>query len=248
MEPPPTSNPDNTDRERSALVALALAVAATVALYVVPFGYYIAYPLVLISTFVHEMGHGIAGILVGARFDEFVMYSDASGSARISGGTGRLASAFIAAGGLVGPSVAAALLFGLCTRTNLARIGLWAVGIVALVSCLWVVRNVFSWIFVGSLGALAVFLAIKAKPRVAQWALAFLAVQLTLSVYSRADYLFTSVAQTATGQAPSDVAVISDALFLPYWFWGGVCAALSLVVLGAGLYIFWRRARTPGVR
>lgn len=107
-------------------MTLALAVAATVMLYVVPFGYYIAYPLVLISTFVHEMGHAIAGILVGARFDEFVMYSDASGSARISGGTGRLASTFIAAGGLVGPSVAAALLFGLCTRTNLARIGLWA--------------------------------------------------------------------------------------------------------------------------
>ncbi len=245
MDPPLESGPEQPVPGRNARLALGLAVAVTVALYFVPYGRYIAYPLLLISTFVHEMGHGIAALLVGAHFEHFVMYPDASGVAGISGGSGRLAGAVIAAGGLVGPSIGAAVLFVLSTRERLARAGLWLIGIAALVSCLWVVRNLFGWIFVGLLGVLAILLAIKAASAVAQWALAFAAVQLTLSVYSRADYLFTPTARTASGLLPSDVALISKALLLPYWFWGGVCAIISLSVLGFGLNLFWRVTRDP---
>ena len=43
----------------------------------------------------------------------------------------------------------------------------------------------------------------------------------------------------------SDTAAISEALFLPYWFWGGVCALISLAVLWFGLALFWRATRAP---
>ncbi len=240
------SGPEKTSQGRNARTALAVAVAATVALYFVPYGHYLAYPLILFATFVHEMGHGMAGVLLGARFESFVMYADASGAARISGDTGRLAGAAIAAAGLVGPSIVAVVLFGFSTRARLARAGLWIVGLLCGLAVLWVVRNFFGGIFVGLLGTAAVFLAIKARPVAAQWAVAFLAVQLTLSVFSRADYLFTPVARTAAGPLPSDVAVISKALFLPYWFWGGVSAIISLAVLGFGLQLFWHATRGSG--
>ena len=219
---------------------MAVAVAITVALYFVPYGHYVAYPLILVSTFAHEMGHGIAGVLVGARFEEFVMYADASGRAQIAGAASPMARAIVVAGGLLGPSIGAAVFFGLCTRPRLARVGLWIGAVVALGSCLWVVRNPFGWVFVGTLGAILMSIAIKAGPAFAQWTLAFFAVQLTLSVYSRSDYLFTPVARMAAGNIPSDVALMSEALFLPYWFWGVVCGALSLAVLALGLMLFWR--------
>jgi membrane-associated phospholipid phosphatase len=63
----------------------------------------------------------------------------------------------------------------------------------------------------------------------------FLAVQLALSVFSRGDYLFTDVARTGEGTFPSDVANMSSALFLPYWFWGALCGAFSVAVLALGL-------------
>lgn len=239
LQPPPPP----PRRAGNARLAMAVAVAVTIALYFVPYGHHLAYPLVLVSTFVHEMGHGIAGVLVGGRFEEFVMYADASGRAQISGAASPLARAIVPAGGLIGPSIGAALFFWLCTRPRLARVGLWIVAVVTLGSCLWVVRNPFGWVFAGTLGAILMFAAMKAGPALAQWTLAFFAVQLTLSVYSRGDYLFTPVARTATGPSPSDVALMSQALFLPYWFWGVVCGAISVGVLVLGLMLFWRATR-----
>ena len=48
--------------ERARLVLLA-TVILTALLYVVPYGRYVAYPLMLLSTLVHEMGHGVAALL-----------------------------------------------------------------------------------------------------------------------------------------------------------------------------------------
>ena len=73
-----------------------------------------------------------------------------------------------------------------------------------------------------------------------QLTVVFLAVQLTLSVFSRSDYLFTDVAHTSNGPMPSDVAVMQQALVLPYWFWGGVCALFSVTVLWFGIKRFLR--------
>ena len=50
--------------QRARLVLLA-SVVLTVLLYVVPYGRYVAYPLMLLSTLVHEMGHGVANLVVG---------------------------------------------------------------------------------------------------------------------------------------------------------------------------------------
>ena len=75
-------------------------------------------------------------------------------------------------------------------------------------------RNAFGMVFTLTLAAVFLLIAIRA-PRFSQTTLLLLAVQLALSVFSRGDYLFTNVALTSAGPMPSDVAVMSDALFLP---------------------------------
>ncbi len=232
----------NNSVDNRAKTALIVVIGITVCMHIIPFGGYVAYPLLLLSTLVHEMGHGVAGVLVGAHFDSFHMWSNGSGVASVTGQMGRIANGIVAAGGLVGPAITAAIFFALGKNTATARITLGAFGFATLAAEILVVRGLFGMVFVGLLTAICLGVAFKAKPYVAQIVLVLIAVQLALSVFTRADYLFTDVAQTSAGPMPSDVANMANALFLPYWFWGTVCAALSLGALALGLKLFLRKS------
>ena len=220
---------------------LISSVVVTAALYVIPFGRILAYPLILMSTLVHEMGHGLSALAVGAHFKAFHMWSDGSGVAYIQGNTTRLGQAIISAGGLVGPAVVAALCFIVAKKEPLARLSLTVLGALLLISEFLFVRNMFGWIFVGALSAVFLWVAQQNRSWLAQTTLVFVGLQLSLSVFSRMDYLFMPTAQTAQGNMPSDVSQIADALFLPYWFWGGVCTLFSLSVLFLGIRSYVRK-------
>lgn len=215
---------------------LLITVAGTLLLYLIPYGGYIAYPLVLLSTLAHEAGHGLAAVLVGADFQSLKVWADGSGVASWSGRVGRLGHAFVAAGGLVGPAVAAAVGFFLGRDPRHARVGLWIVAVALAILDLWVVRNLFGFAFVALLAGGLALLAARASVVWVQGATVFLAVQLALSVFSRGDYLFVAVAHTGMGPMPSDVAQMAQALWLPYWFWGALCGLLSLAVVAGGLW------------
>lgn len=225
--------------KRAAQVLLA-SIGLTVVLYAVPFGGVLAYPLVLLSTLFHELGHGLTAAALGGRFDAFVMYPDASGAARFSGSLGSFGQAAVAAGGLVGPAVVAALLFIAARRRRLAQASLWILAVALLAAEVLVVRNGFGLVFVGAVVAALAAVAWRASPATSQIVLVFLGVQLALSVFSRADYLFTDVARTGAGAMPSDVAQMSAALGLPYWVWGLACGGASVLVLLMGVWSFLR--------
>ncbi len=230
---------------------LAGVAGVTLVLYVVPFGRFALYPLLLLSTLVHEAGHGLAALLVGGSFESLVVFADGSGVARTAT-TSRAAAAFVAAGGLVGPALLGGVLFGLARWQATARWVLVGLGALVVVGCLTVVANPFGWIYSALVAAACLYIGLR-RPRLAHHALVFLATQLALSVYSRSDYLFTRWAETAAGRLPSDVELMSRALPLPYWVWGAGCAAFSLAVLVAGLIGYLRvplprRSRTPRPR
>ena len=233
-----------SERSRALLV---FAILATVVLYIVPYGHTIGYPLVLLSTYAHEMGHGLAAIIVGGRFESFRMYMDGSGVAQSMGHFGRFDSAFISAGGLVGPAILGGIFFRFSARPKAARFGLFCFGLAMLISCVWVVRGWFGWFFVGSVGMFNLLVALHSAPLVSQAFVAFLGTQLALSVFSRGDYLFTDVAVTGNGSStsPSDVAHMAEALFLPYWFWGALCGLFSVMVLIVGFASFWKATEPP---
>lgn len=227
---------------RARLVFL-ISVVVTAALYAIPQARPVAYPLILLSTLAHELGHGLTAMITGGSFKTLQLYADGSGVAMVSGTGGRLQGALVSAGGLVGPAIAAALCLLVGSRPRGARACLVVLGVALVaITAIWV-RNPFGLVFTGILGLAALGIAIRAPVGVAQSALVFAAVQLGLAVFSRADYLFTPVAHTAAGDMPSDVAAIANALFLPYWFWGGVCALVSLLALMGGMTGFLRATR-----
>jgi len=226
-------------RNRAGLFLL-LSIALTVLLYLVPYGHTIGYPLMLVSTLVHELGHGFAGAMIGADFQSFEMWSNGSGVAHVAGYDGRFARAFVSAGGLCGPAVAAALGFAMARGPRRSKAMLAALGIALLIADVWIVRSVFGWFFVTLFAATLLAVSLRASASASQLTLLFLSVQLALSVFSRGDYLFTATANTGGGTFPSDVANMSSALFLPYWFWGAVCGSFSVLTLAAGAWLFLR--------
>ena len=82
----------------------------------VPYGNTIGYPLILLSTLAHEMGHGLAAVLVVA-ISQVLLHADASGVAYTST-RGNLAGAIVSAGGLVGPAIVGALFFAMAHRAK----------------------------------------------------------------------------------------------------------------------------------
>ena len=225
---------------------LLLSVLVTAGLYSVPLGHTLGYPLVLMSTLAHEMGHGMTAWLVGGEFRSFEMWSNGSGVAHTAS-SGRIASALISAGGLVGPAIAALFCFVMGRSMKLARVALFVLGAFLVLALVLVVRNMFGVGFVLGAAAVCLLVAVKGGARLSQGLLVFFGVQLALSVFSRGDYLFTPVAHTSAGDLPSDVAQMSEALFLPYWIWGAICGGFSVVVLLFGLYWLWRGEKTPPV-
>ncbi|MEM6455872.1 MAG: M50 family metallopeptidase [Acidobacteriota bacterium] len=225
--------------ERARLV-LTASIVVTALLYIVPYGRVLAYPLMLLSTLFHEMGHGVTAVLVGAHFDRFEMWADGSGVAYLRTDGGRITQAVIAIGGLIGPAVVGALGFAAARTRRGAQRALVVLIVGLLLACLLVVRNPFGMLFTLTLVGLCALVVRIGSSDLAQLTVVFLSVQLALSVFSRSDYLFTPYATTARGRMPSDVGQIEQALFFPYWFWGALCGLLSIAVLLLGLRLYWR--------
>lgn len=230
--------PDHAGRARRVLVT---SLAITAVLFVIPGGGVIGYPLLLISTYVHELGHGLAAILVGGDFVRLEIFTDGSGVATTRSGGGGLSRAVIAGGGLVGPAVGALVALVVGRREPWAQIGVVVGGLLGLVAAVVWVRSLIG--FAVALGVAAVSLVLGLVVRRPAWSqlwVVFLGVQLGLSVFSRREYLFARSATTGAGVGRSDSAALADALVGPYWLWGAVCGLLSLTVLAAGGWFYIR--------
>lgn len=217
---------------------LWVAAGATLILFIVPGARLIGRPLILLATLVHELGHGLTAMLLGGSFKRLQLWPNASGSAVYEGRFPALSRAVIAAGGPLGPPLAALLLFWAGTDRESAHLALYGLaGGCLLVALVWV-RNAFGFAFVIALGIVLGLLAWRATDAVAQFSCAFLAMQMSLSVFSRGDYLFSAQARTGAGMMPSDTAQIAAAIGMPHWFWGTLIGLVSIAVVIFGLWIF----------
>jgi len=208
---------------------LILSGVAIVLIWQLPYGELVLYPFSLLSTYAHEMGHGLTALLVGARFDALHIHADGSGMAVWQGSPTHFDTALVAAGGLAGPTLAGTGLLLLSRWSARAVLALLAV-LIALSVALWS-RNTFGVVYLLSVAAT---LAIAAKVLPDIWAaflLHLVAVTLCLSWWTDLSYMFAKQAIVNGLPHPSDSAVIAQALGFPWWFGGGLVALLSLTAL-----------------
>ena len=214
---------------------LILSTLAVVVIWQVPYGRQLLYPLTLLATYAHEMGHGITALLTGSEFDHLVLHADGSGVAVWRGDPGRLATALIAAGGLVGPTFAGIGLLLVSRNPRHARMVLACLAALILVTVVLWSRNAFGVLFLIAVAATLGIAARVLPPAAASFLLHFIAATLCLSWFNHLGYLFSAQAIVNGVAMPSDSSVIAQALWLPYWFWGGVLALFSLAVATWGI-------------
>ena len=207
-----------------------------------PFGPLLLYPFTLLGTWVHEVGHGITAILCGGKFDHLNIYSDASGIAYTAVVPG-WRSGMVAAGGLLAPPLLGATLLLLGRR--LPRALLVGLSVAMLLSLVLWVRTLVGWVTVSGLILLLAGLARFGSDGVRLFFVQFVGLLLAMDFVARIDYLRVAAGEAGGQLRQSDVGGMAKALGGPYWFWGGVIAAISAVALLVGLISVWRSAPAP---
>ena len=218
---------------RRALFSTVIAIGL---IWQLPYGKQILYPLSLLATFAHELGHGLTALLVGASFDRLYLYADGSGLAVWQGPPNRMASALIAAGGLLGPTLMGVILLILSRSVRNIRYLLYALSLLMIISVALWTRNLFGIAFLLGFAALFVLSAKYLPETGATLVLNLIAVTLCLALFKDIDYMFSASALVDGVAHPSDTAHIAAALWLPYWFWGALITGLSLSLLAIGMW------------
>jgi hypothetical protein len=228
------------DAPKSSRLYLAIAAAVLLAIrWFVPGGRWILYPFTLLGTWVHEMGHGIAAMLTGGHFMSLDVFANASGLAHTMFAPG-LATALVAAGGLLAPPAVGASILALSRGPRRAQVVLWALSIALGVSLLFWVRSLAGWVVLpllaAAIGAFARYGSARERLFVAQ----LIGLVLALDTWTGLDYLFMPSAIVDGVMRPSDIQNLANALIGPYQLWGVLLSVISLGMIGAGLAFAWR--------
>ena len=215
------------------------AAIATAMLWQMPLGNYILYPFTILATWFHEMGHGLTAMILGGDFEKLLIFPNGSGIAFHRGALllGPIGCALVAAAGPMGPPIAGAAFLIASRRFQTAHYSLIFLGSLLIASSVIWVRSWFGLIAIPILGAIILAIALKAPRWVQGFAIQFLGVQACVSTYHQMDYLFTRAAMVGGQLSLSDSSQIAQNLLLPYWFWGGVMAIASLILLVQSLRI-----------
>ncbi len=227
--------------ERMGLNWLIAASIATALLWQVPGGDYILYPFTILATWFHEMAHGLMALLLGGDFQKLEIFGNGSGVASfaVPSTWDPIRLALVAAAGPMGPPLAGAALILASRSFKTASLSLKILGGFLLISTLIWVRSLFGIIAIPILGIAILTVGLTATRWVQGFAIQFLGVQACISTYHQLDYLFSN---NAGYLGLSDTAQIQQQLFLPYWFWGGLMAIASLIILVQSLRIAYRQA------
>ncbi len=216
---------------------LILAGVLVLFLPALPFGNYLIWPFVILTTWFHEMGHGLTAILTGNAFDLLVINADGSGyaSSRTALDSGGLDRALIAMGGPLGPSVIGAALILASSARKYWRPALIALSVALLLSTAIWVRSTVGWAVLPLLGIAVGLIAWRGGRGIQLFTLQFLGVLAAFSMFKDLDYLFSESAIIGGQPMLSDTGAMEAELFLPHWIWAIVIVGLSGLMIGGSL-------------
>ena len=226
------NRPFSPSRQSEQVGQLIIAAVLVIFLPQLPLGQYLLYPLVLLTTWFHEMGHGLTAMAMGWEFNQLVLLPDGSGVAESypddnAGGGER---ALVAAGGPLGPSLVGALLIFATRHRKWWRPVLYGLAGALLVSTVIWVSSTTGQVVLPLLAVALGAIAYRARDGLARFSLQFLGMLSALSMFQDFDYLFSHSAVIAGQPMLSDTGAMEEAMGLPYWLW-----AILIIIVSAGL-------------
>jgi hypothetical protein len=227
----------------------ALVLAAVVYFVIhafVPFGTLLLYPLTLLATWVHEMGHGLTALMLGGSFTSLDVFANASGLAHAAGRE-PWQQGLVAAGGLLAPPIVGAILLAVSRGPRRARILLGGIAVAIVVSLAIWVRSIAGFIALPIDAAAIGAFCIWGGPRERMVFAQFTGIALAIDTWSRKGYLFSASATIDGVERPSDVTTVAGAFGGPYLVWGLFLFAVSCALLAVGLRSAWRKEKASYV-
>ncbi|HEY2848012.1 MAG TPA: M50 family metallopeptidase [Pyrinomonadaceae bacterium] len=232
---------------------LLVATVVTVALWFIPYAEYVVYPIRLFVTFIHESSHAIVALVTGGAVQSLTIAADGSGLT-YTGGNSLLGALLTSSAGYLGTTFFGILVLYLMRRNVSSHKVLFClggfVGIVTLVfGVICPSLNLFSLnvpfsslaftIAVGTLLAVGLCaLALYSNTRVANWAIAFLAIQCLLNAISDLKTVLFINSPLAASDIQNDAGNMAAATGIPGFIWvlGWIAIAAFMIVVGLRFY------------
>lgn len=209
------------------------ATAASLALWLIPGLGLLLYPLTLLNTHIHELGHALAGLGTGGSVEKITVNANGSGQALIAGGW----ILPIASAGYVGAALIGGFLIAAARTAKGARTALWAGAAFLAFSMVAFVRGDLMGILSGLSWTLAFgLMAWKLSDSGAILASQFLGVQQCLTSVVG----FLALFQASTGEVHSDALIMQQATGVPDMVWAAAWFLLSVVIVASTLSAAWK--------
>jgi hypothetical protein len=235
------------------LLLLLLATAITLVLWFMPLAEYLVYPIRLFVTFIHESSHALIAVLTGGSVQSLTISADGSGVVySVPGGT--IGALLTSSAGYLGTTAFGVLMLYLIRRSVSPHKILTALGIfvAAMTVVFTVVSPVFNFLtlqasfssIVFTIVAAAVLaaglagLGIYSNLRVANFAVAFLAVQCLLNAAVDLVNVFFINAPLVGTDMHTDAANMAAATGLPGIMWVMIWIGISFVMISLGLRLY----------
>jgi hypothetical protein len=215
---------------------LIAAAAASALLWFVPYGQVALYPLALLNTHIHELGHALSAIATGGSVERIEVYASTGGVAPIRGGFLPL----IASAGYVGASLYGAGLILFSRTPKGARRALGFTGILLAASLLIFVRaDAVGWLAGALWSIICILLARRLKGEGAQFSAQFLGMQQCAASAAA----FGPLLGASLESAHSDAEIMEQALLLPGPVWAVLWFVMSMALMVWSLRRAWGGAK-----
>ena len=219
-------------RDRNLLIACCVLILAMN----ITEGRYLLYPFRIFATWIHEMCHGMAAIIMGGRIAKLEIFKDGSGLA-YTATRGEWRQAFVSSAGYPGTAVTGCLLLLFRRNTLGPTIGTIGLGVCLVFSCIRWVRNSFGlWVLVSE-GIFLILCGWKLPAVLLDNLYNFLAATCCLNAVESIQDLFGSDDYMVGGQVSTttDAHAVADIWGGDYRLWASVWLCLSLVLTAIGI-------------
>lgn len=235
------------------VLLLLLATVLTIALWFIPYAEYLVYPIRLFVTFIHESSHALIAVLTGGSVQSLSISSDGSGMV-YSAPSGLFGALLTSSAGYIGTTVFGVLMLFLIRRNFSPHKLLTALGIfVGMMTVVFAVispifnflslqvafSNVLFTVIAGIfLASALISLGLFSGLRLANFAVAFLAVQCLLNSLSDLKTVFFLNAPLIGSDIQTDAANMAAATGIPGFMWVIIWIGISLLMISFGLRLY----------
>ena len=235
------------------LYLLIVATIVTIVLWFIPFADYLVYPIRLFVTFIHEASHALVAVITGGSVQSLTIAADGSGVV-YSAHSGWFSGLLTSSAGYLGTTVFGVLMLLLIRKAVSPHRVLFASG--AFVAVMTIVFGILSPIFnflslqvafsslvftvVAGLSLTAGLLALArfASFKLANFAVAFLAVQCLLNALSDLKTVLLINAPLVGSDLSSDAGNMAAATGIPGFMWVFIWIGISLIMITLGLRVY----------